>query len=452
MRRAADFFAANDGTSVILRRPRRGQLVDLGAFDAARGRGSLRLRLAMIRVSVLCSNLSTNCVMRAILLVDLLRRDFEVRLVGFDTGSGIWAPAREVDIAVVPLPVTNAWLSGWRAWRGEPFRGSDVVVVSKPLPTSLGAGWLAARRGLPVVLDIDDWEVGLIPGLPGCSLVDGAGELLHEAWTAVSPGHFNARSTTRFCDLIARNVGWPKLVSNRWLQRRYGGDLLYHVRAPLPCSVAPVRFANGAATERPWVGFVGTVRPHKGVDVLIDALARIREPGAPGLLLAGADPASSQARETLAAAREKLGSERLRHLPPFPAAELPGVLAACDVISVPSRAGSAARGQIPAKLFDAMAAGRPIVASAVNDMPEILRDCGRVVPPDDAPALAAAIRELLANPSQAAALARAARRLQVDAYSHDAGRIVAVDAVRRALDGSGARRPAIESRSGAESR
>ncbi len=47
----------------------------------------------MTRVSVLCSNLGTNCVMRATLLVELLCQDFEVRLVGFDQGSGLWAPA-----------------------------------------------------------------------------------------------------------------------------------------------------------------------------------------------------------------------------------------------------------------------------------------------------------------------------------------------------------------------
>ena len=387
----------------------------------------------MTRVSVLCSNLGTNCVMRATLLVELLRQDFEVRLVGFDQGSGLWAPARELHLSVQAIPISNALQLGWHALRGDPFRETDALVISKPLPTSLWPGWFAWRRGIPAVLDIDDWEVGLFPGLAGRGIAHAIAELTHETWTAIAPGHLNARLTTRACEIVARRVTWPKLVSSRWLQARYGGDLLYHVRQPGLDAGRPARHADLEVGDRPWVGFVGTVRPHKGVDVLIEALSRLAGPSAPGLLLAGADPESQHARTVLAKAREILGPARVHHLIPFPASELAGVLAACDVVSVPSRAGTAARGQIPAKLFDAMAAGCAIVASAVNDVPEILAGCGRLVPPDDPAALAGAIAELLADPALRATLAAAARRRQAEHYSHAAGRAVAVSAVRRAL-------------------
>jgi glycosyltransferase involved in cell wall biosynthesis len=389
-----------------------------------------------MKVTVLCSNLGTNCVMRAALLADLLRDDFEVRLAGIHAGGGLWPPARDLPFPVDAVQVRNALQLGACAWAGDLVRDADAVVVSKPLPTSLLPGWFARRRGIPVVLDIDDWEIGLFPGITGRGVLRALDELTYEAWSAVSPRRLNARLTTRLCDVLARRLSWPKLASNRWLQARYGGDLLYHVRPVTPEMTAP---RNGLALDgRSWVGFVGTVRPHKGVETLADALARLEGDAAPGLILAGADPDSSQAQPVIAHAAQVLGPERFRHLPPFPAAELPGVLAACDVISVPSGGGTASRGQIPAKLFDAMAAGRAVVATAVNDIPEILEGCGRVVPPDDVDALAAALAELSTNPALRTKLGDAARRRHAERYSYEAGRPVIVAAVRQALEGGAA--------------
>lgn len=389
-----------------------------------------------MKVTVLCSNLGTNCVMRAALLADLLRDDFEVRLAGIHAGGGLWPPARDLPFPVDAVQVRNALQLGACAWAGDLVRDADAVVVSKPLPTSLLPGWFARRRGIAVVLDIDDWEIGLFPGITGHGVLRALDELAYEAWSAVSPRRLNARLTTRLCDVLARRLPWPKLASNRWLQARYGGDLLYHVRPVTPEVAAP---RNGLALDgRSWVGFVGTVRPHKGVEMLADALARLEGDAAPGLILAGADPDSSQAGSVIAHAAQVLGPERFRHLPPFPAAELPGVLAACDVISVPSGGGTASRGQIPAKLFDAMAAGRAVVATAVNDIPEILEGCGRVVPPDDVDALAAALAALSADPALRAKLGEAARRRHAERYSYEAGRPVIVAAVHQALEGSAA--------------
>jgi len=389
-----------------------------------------------MRVTVLCSNLGTNCVMRAALLADLLRQDFDVRLAGIHRGGGLWPPARDLPFPVDAVPVRNAFQLCARAWAGDLTRGADAIVVSKPLPTSLLPGILAWRRGIPAVLDIDDWEIGLFPGVRGHGILKALDELAYEAWSAIVPSRLNARLTTRFCDGLARRLPWPKLVSNRWLQARYGGGLLYHVR---PTAQGPTRPRAGLALEgRPWAGFVGTVRPHKGVEALVDALVRLDGNAAPGLILAGADPNSSQARPVIAHAEQALGPERFRHIPPFPAAELPGVLAACDVISVPSGGGTASRGQIPAKLFDAMAAGRAIIATAVNDIPEILDGCGRVVLHDDTDALSAALAELFADPGLRNKLGKAARRRHAERYSYEAGRPVIVAAVQRALEGAGA--------------
>jgi glycosyltransferase involved in cell wall biosynthesis len=66
-----------------------------------------------------------------------------------------------------------------------------------------------------------------------------------------------------------------------------------------------------------------------------------------------------------------------------------------------------------------MAMGRPVVASAVSDLPEVLDGCGRLVPPGDGAALAAALGELLADSAQARELGDRARARCLERYSYE---------------------------------
>jgi glycosyltransferase involved in cell wall biosynthesis len=83
--------------------------------------------------------------------------------------------------------------------------------------------------------------------------------------------------------------------------------------------------------------------------------------------------------------------------------DMPDVLAACDVVVDPSWAGTGITGTIR----EAMALGKPVVATAVAGNPELVEDgaSGILVPPRDVPMLAAAISRLLRDPELAARLA-----------------------------------------------
>jgi glycosyltransferase involved in cell wall biosynthesis len=102
---------------------------------------------------------------------------------------------------------------------------------------------------------------------------------------------------------------------------------------------------------------------------------------------------------------------------PYP--DAPALYAAADVVAIPQLDEEAARHQMPLKAVDAMAMGRPIVASAVSDLPEVLDGCGRVVPPGDAFALTAAIRDLLDDRPQADELGANARARCLERYSFE---------------------------------
>jgi glycosyltransferase involved in cell wall biosynthesis len=92
---------------------------------------------------------------------------------------------------------------------------------------------------------------------------------------------------------------------------------------------------------------------------------------------------------------------------------MPAYLAACDILVSPH--GRQADGQeffgSPTKLFEYMAAGRPIVASAVGQIADVLRDeeSALLVPPDDADALCRAILRLVDDQCLRQRLAAAAR-------------------------------------------
>lgn len=177
--------------------------------------------------------------------------------------------------------------------------------------------------------------------------------------------------------------------------------------------LAPAEFAPVAqeANATDFV-FVGELRALKGIDVLLAALARLGAAGRPAsatIVGAGADA------ENLRRMTDRLGlSERVRFPGPMPA-RAAFALGRCVV--VPSRAES-----LPYVVLEAAAAAMPIVATAVGGIPEIFgNQAHRLVQPDDADALAAAMGQILADP--------AAARRQAEALAADIGRHFSADAM-----------------------
>lgn len=171
--------------------------------------------------------------------------------------------------------------------------------------------------------------------------------------------------------------------------------------------------------------FLGTPRGYKGVEDLAEAVSRLGRPDVT-LAVVGAEPGSDTARALSAR------HPGIRLVGRVPIAMVPAYLGAADLVVVPQRESSDTRGQVPAKLFDAMALGRPIVSTRVSMIPEILEGCGALVAPGDVAGLAAAIARLLDHPDEARALGEAARRRAVERYSFEAARRALFPLVERA--------------------
>jgi len=285
----------------------------------------------------------------------------------------------------------------------------DLVYASKTRLGSAGVGYLKRVLGRrPLLLDIDDWEVGFY-------LRSGAAGTLGRALNLGNP------KGLPWTWLAGRLTGLANgiTVASRFLQQRFGGTLVPHVRdtdAWRPGSGSPVeaRRRLGIADERV-VMFLGTPRGYKGLDDLGAAMAGLGRKDV-RLAVVGTLPESVLGRDL---ARRFPG---ICLAPPIAFEEIPTFLSAADVVVVPQRDTPDTRGQVPAKLFDAMALGRPIVSTRVSMIPEILEGCGLLVEAGDVSALGAAIARLLDNPGEAAALARRARERCVERYSFSAAR------------------------------
>jgi glycosyltransferase involved in cell wall biosynthesis len=157
------------------------------------------------------------------------------------------------------------------------------------------------------------------------------------------------------------------------------------------------------------VGYAGHLYPWKGVELLLEAIAQV--PDAHAAIVGGHEAEPDLAR--LRGLADRLGI-RARvtftgHVDPPRVAE---ALRRAAVLALPNPASAiATRFTSPLKLFEYMAANRPIVASDLPSIREVLRDGENalLVPPGDAGALASALTRLLDDRALATTLARNAR-------------------------------------------
>lgn len=181
----------------------------------------------------------------------------------------------------------------------------------------------------------------------------------------------------------------------------------------------------GLRPEEPLLGHFGLLHPSKGADLLVRAVAALRDSGRPaGLLFVGGgtgstDPGNAPFAAALHAEIARLGlAERVRWTGPLPDVEAAAALRACDLLVLPFRDGASFR---RSSLVAALALGCPVVTTLPQDSAEVFLGAGRptlvdgenaaLVAAEDLPSLVEALAGLLHDGGRRAVLGAGAARL-----------------------------------------
>ncbi len=141
------------------------------------------------------------------------------------------------------------------------------------------------------------------------------------------------------------------------------------------------------------IGYVGRLLDMKGVDLLIEAFAQIREKHSNiKLLLVGSGESEFS---LLQQARDRGIMADVRHVPSVAQHEVPDYMHVLDVLVLPSRRKGMWAEQFGRVLVEAMAAGTIVIGSDSGAIPEVIADAGFVFPENDARALARSMETAL---------------------------------------------------------
>lgn len=187
-------------------------------------------------------------------------------------------------------------------------------------------------------------------------------------------------------------------------------DRIHHW--PLGAVPGPARPRRAGPRRR--LGFVGTVSPHKGVHVLVQAFGGLDDPGLT-LDVHGSLTVHPSYAEDLR--RRSSSDPRIRFHGAFAEGEQPRILAALDLLVLPSLWWE----NSPLSVLEALAAGLPVVASDTGGVPELIAGTGwgLLVPPGDV----AALREALAAVAEGRCLSETSAPFSLKTVAQGAGEL-----------------------------
>ncbi len=292
------------------------------------------------------------------------------------------APLRPND-SQLPYPVvrhprfisTRRFVGFYKRWllKLQAAERFDVIHCHDVYPTGYLAALCKRELGVPVVItshggDVKEGNARIVkPGMRPRFI-----KAVESADALISIGNFTEEGYRKLSDRLPPIVSIPN-----------GIDLSPY-ESPV---VRPDRFSH--IEPGSYILFLGRLAKRKGVDVLIDAMARL--PSARCIIAGAGDE-----RSALEAQINRLNlSDRVDLVGRVDGADKIWLLQNSRCIAMPSRVWEA----FPLVLIEAFAAGKPVVGSAVPGIADLIEHdkTGRLVPQESAAGLASALREFIDN-------------------------------------------------------
>ena len=374
------------------------------------------------RITFLSHNVSGNCMFRTALLYRALEPHFDVEIIGFDRGGGVWGPFRHENLNIRHEPY-GGWPIFLRScWRILKSLRADLVIASKPRLPSFGIGLLNRLiRGTPIIVDNEDDELAMTRPPKHIRLPQKI------AFHLRNP---DAHLPTQLLHRLVRHADQVFVVST-YFQRIHGGTVVPHglppQSAPGEDEVLRLRSELGLGSAFVVV-FVGTPRAHKGIVETLDAAAASNIPGI-RVVVVGVSPDDAYTNGL----SERYG-ELLVRVPSVPSTQVPSYLALGNVTVLAQQASEESMGQMPAKLTDAMLSGIPIIATRVSDIPLYLDGCGIVLDTASPEEIAKALRWVHAHPEEAKALGKLGQQRAHELLTDTAIAGIMLPLVKQVLD------------------
>ena len=375
-----------------------------------------------MKISILNPNLSLNGLGRSYLLAKILQRSYEVEIVGPQMGTEIWRPVfSDKEITYKAFSPSSRFQKFTKFQEVYSRISGDVIYAGGPLLMSYGIGLVqAALTKKPLVLDIDDWQLGFRKAaIAEMSTTEKLSYLCRSALTWYrESSYWNVNFFEKLVPLADQLT-----VASTFLKHAFGGTIIYHARDteafnPDRYNKNQYRHNYGISTSSKVVMFFGTPRKHKGIEDLTEAISLVDD-NRVMLVLVGINDEDPYAAKIKAQAETVLG-DRFKGFGMQPFDRIPEFLAMADVIAIPQRYSTSSVGQTPAKVFDAMSMAKPVIATDVGDMRDILKGCGWVIKPQQPALLAMSILGAIGNPEHAELMGNRARRKCIERYSWNA--------------------------------